>query len=226
MITKTKSGRKLAAMKKVFLSLCVISLILSPLGTFTALAIDAPILTAPIDGATVVATDDTPLGIPVFEWEPVAGATKYRFEISNNIGFSTVALFITTEFPRYAPITSSLTKGDWFWHVRVEAPTISAYSNPWSFNRDWSGLATQPVLISPLANQALDFYNTFSWEPVTGAVQYKFQDLFQRDRLRYEHQIYRHYDCHATPTQRQAGQWRLLLAGDPAGSCRRQRDAQ
>ena len=177
MTKRNLSVRKLAALTKLFLILCLLSVTLSPLGTYPALAVDSPNLVSPEDSATIEATDDTPLGIPVFEWEPVAGATKYRIQVSNSSGFSTKVIDATTEFTRYAPTITSMGDGPWYWQVRVKSPVASAYSSYRVFTKDWSCPATQPVLNSPSEGAVLDFYNypSFSWEPVTGAVQYLFE---------------------------------------------------
>ena len=120
-----KSGWGLASLSKIASVLILISLMLSPLGTFPVLAMDSPVLTAPSDGANIEAAEATPLGVPVFEWQAVPEAAQYRFQLSNTIGFSTLVINITTDNTRYAPVISSLIDGLWYWRVRVEKPVAS-----------------------------------------------------------------------------------------------------
>jgi hypothetical protein len=155
-----------------------------------ALALDAPTPLAPGDMVTVTAIDEGsgiiahPQAIPAFSWTPVEGATTYRFQMSNQIGFNTTPINITTPNTEYIPITiSALNDGEWYWRVRAEksgeqSPWMSCSGgDPCRFTKDWASDNNKPQLLSPDPFAVLDFYNspTFNWERVMGAARYRFQ---------------------------------------------------
>ena len=155
------------------------SILLSPLGSIPARALDVPVLIAPADGSTTTVVDTPPLGIPEFEWTPVSGATKYRLQVSSAIGFNTTIVNITTPNTTYTPTSASVfADGTWYWRVRVDTPTpVGEYSGIWSFTKQWATPENSPALISPADWDTLEFYDepVFSWDPVTGAAKYKLQ---------------------------------------------------
>ena len=167
----------LAFIQKTFFAILIFSFVLSPMSVSEAYAIAAPEPVAPADGAITTPATDPPIGVPVFEWTPVETTKTYRFQVSNSIGFSTQVINITTATTRYVPVSTSLTDGVWYWRVRVETPAVSEWSSIWTFTKDWSSDTNLPVLQSPADGASIDFYNhpTFSWEPVLGAAQYKFE---------------------------------------------------
>lgn len=166
--------------KKATVLLLVFSFLLGPFNLTPAYAQTAPTLVAPANGSTKTANngDTPPLGIPEFEWSPVSGTTTYRIQISGDIAFTTLIVNEVTTNTRFTPISSAFfTDGTWYWHVRVEAPTSSAYSNTWKFTKQWATATNLPTLISPADNATIDFYDSpaFSWNPVTGAASYQVQ---------------------------------------------------
>ncbi len=158
--------------------LCVIfSLLFSPLHVTPARALEAPTLLSPDNGVTTTPADTPPLGIPELKWAPVTGATSYRLQISNNIGFTTLLVNTTTPNASYTH-PNSFQDGTWYWRVRVEAPApVSDYSTIWSFTKQWASSANTPTLIAPDAYAAIGFYDSplFTWSAVTGAAKYKLQ---------------------------------------------------
>ncbi len=155
------------------------SLLLNPLDTTSAYALAVPTQIAPIDGSTITADpgDTPPLGIPEFQWTAVAGATSYRLQVSNNIGFTTTILNITTPNTTYSPTSAApFSDGTWYWRVQAETPApVSGFSDPpWSFTKQWATPANAPALIAPLDLDTIDFYDdpVFSWGPVMGAAEY------------------------------------------------------
>src|SRR5689334_9125233 len=74
--------------------LCGLGLLLQ--SASPALAIDTPTLVSPADGQTTDVGNYAPLGIPNFVWNPVAGATLYHLQASQDIGFSTIQLDIAS----------------------------------------------------------------------------------------------------------------------------------
>ena len=102
------------------------SILLSPAGSMRAYALDAPDLGGPTDGSTITVDDAPPLGIPEFTWAAVAGATKYRLQVSGDLAFTSNILNITTSNTTYTPKSSSaFTDGKWFW-IHLHQPAITA----------------------------------------------------------------------------------------------------
>ncbi|PKN92698.1 MAG: hypothetical protein CVU44_13650 [Chloroflexi bacterium HGW-Chloroflexi-6] len=166
-------------LKQVGLLFLVFSLLLSPFNATPAYALDAPDLISPEDGVTTTVEDTPPLGIPEFKWAAVADATKYRLQVSSDIAFTTTIVNITTTNTSYTPTSANtFSDGTWYWRVRVDTPTPAGeYSPIWSFTKEWASDTNFPLLNSPDDTATLDFYDppAFSWEPVTGAVEYKLQ---------------------------------------------------
>jgi hypothetical protein len=163
--------------------LILIGGVLNPLAAPTVYAVDVPAPLSPADGAITTVSSDPPLGIPEFSWTAVAGATRYRLQVTQSIaGFSdaTQTFDVTTSNTRYTPVSTYLSKlrdGDLYWHVRVESPTVGAYSATMHFIKQWASVDNAPILSAPADSAVLDFYDqpAFSWQPVTGAASYKFQ---------------------------------------------------
>lgn len=141
-------------------------------------ALDAPTPLAPPNGVTATSANYPPLGIPDFEWQPVAGATQYRLQLSQDSGFASKQEW-TTSNVRFTPLDAgSLADGVWYWRVRVEQPTpVSAYSEAQTFIKEWATPQNAPILTAPADAATLDFYTwpAFSWAPVMGAAAYRFQ---------------------------------------------------
>ena len=141
-------------------------------------AAGAPVLIAPTNGATTTVQNFPPLGIPEFRWEPVAGATQYRLQVSGDIAFTSPVVNITTPNTAYTPTDAGVfSDRQWFWRVRVESPSVGDWSEIWSFTKQWATDTNRPILLSPADGATLDFYDdpVFSWQPVMGAAKYKFQ---------------------------------------------------
>jgi hypothetical protein len=154
-------------------------LLLNPLSVKSASATDVPVPIAPADNATITKDEAPPLAIPEFKWTAVSGATSYRLQVSGDIAFTSTVVNITTPNTSYTPTNATVfPDGQWFWRVRVEAPSpISDYSGAWSFTKTWATAENQPTLLNPGTGDEIAFYDspTFSWTPVTGAAKYKFQ---------------------------------------------------
>lgn len=172
-------GRKVRRSLATALIFLVVMTLLVPAGQLPAYALGAPTPLSPADGTVTTTTSNPPLGIPEFNWSPVPGATSYRLQISGNIGFTTLAVNITTPNPRYTPTSASpLPDGTWYWRVRVEAPApASEYSLIMSFTKQWASATNAPTLTAPSDGATVSFYDDpiFSWQPVTGAASYRVQ---------------------------------------------------
>ena len=103
---------------------------------------------------------------------------SYRFQVSQNIAFSTIAFETTTPNTHYTPVsTGPFPDGILYWRVRVESPTASSYSEPILIVKRWATPDNLPVLISPGNNASISFYSStaFSWQAVPGAARYRFE---------------------------------------------------
>ncbi len=165
---------------RFFSVLLLSTMLLSPAGTMGAKAAGpGPIQLTPADGLITTSLNASPLGIPEFSWQPIAGATKYRLQFSTTIGFSTHTDFTTSNISFTPESLSDFPDGLWYWRVRVDAPTasISDYSSTWTFRKQWASAGNLPQLTSPGDSATFGFYDVpiFSWTPVTGAAKYTLQ---------------------------------------------------
>ncbi len=131
----------------------------------------------PTSGLEVTVANHAPVAMPYFEWQPVAGATSYRLQISDQIGFNTVQRDITIAYTKYLAVDVGLLRDTtWYWRVKVQNspngegdwPAI-----PWTFSRNWAK-NNAPALLSPGDGATIEFFEDpiFSWTPVIGAAQY------------------------------------------------------
>jgi hypothetical protein len=83
-----------------------------------------PIVSSPVNGAEVDTTT------PGFSWSPIAGATKYKFELSTNAAFvSTVYSTEVTTSGAMLPTTIALERGQqYFWRVKAIEPSEGEWS--------------------------------------------------------------------------------------------------
>jgi hypothetical protein len=162
---------------RLVLLLVIVAGLITPVSVPPVYAMDSPTPMWPADGTTATAANYAPLGIPEFGWTAVIGATKYRLQISQDIGFATTIDF-TTANTRYTPTTASqFPDQTWYWRVRVETPTAGSYSGVMSFTKQWASPDNTVTLIAPAENAALDFYElgVFKWQPAVGAASYRLQ---------------------------------------------------
>ena len=135
----------------------------------------APILIGPNNGATTTGLTDPPLGMPLFRWQAVPGATYYRIQISASAGFASVLVDKDTYAIAFNA-TEVLADGVYYWRVKAKAGNVwGPDSAIRSFEKKWSaGGVLQPQLTSP-ANGAvrMDFADDdFTWSAVDGAAYY------------------------------------------------------
>jgi hypothetical protein len=136
---------------------------------------EPPNLLFPEPGQVTTGESRPPLGNPLFQWEPVNGASRYQIQVSRSAGFGVIEHEATTYATSYVP-TVSLADGIYYWRVRTGAGNDwSVYSSARSFSKDWcSGGALRPSLESPPdgAIREILTYPDFSWSPVPGAATY------------------------------------------------------
>ena len=119
-------------------------------------------------------TGDTIDGNPTFAWGAVAGATKYRVQVSTAADF-TVNTFSVDTAERRATPTADLPRGLLYW--RVAGMDAASNLGPWAstdFTRQWGA----PVPDYPNDGDTLVFPTTplrFSWTPLRGAQSYQLE---------------------------------------------------
>jgi hypothetical protein len=143
------------------------TLIVSPAGA----ALSAPVPLAPADSTLVDA-------LPVFAWEPVAGAARYEWEIAADPGFNSPVLgsnwdhFFTKN--TRATMWKVVPNGTYWWHVRAVTAngSVSTWSPARRFTKDW---AEAPQLAVPADGATVVYprdHFRLAWQPVPGAVKY------------------------------------------------------
>jgi hypothetical protein len=143
-----------------------ISLIIS----YSAFAIDTPILLSPIDSAT-----DQPTN-PSLDWEDVTDASLYEYQYSTDVSFTSFWNdFVSSSNASLTGLNNDYT---YYWRVRASDGTdYSSWSTIWSFTtlESGSGLAN-PILISPV-NNATNVVTSPSllWNIVANANEYEYQ---------------------------------------------------
>jgi hypothetical protein len=146
--------------------------------SFAAPLADPPVLVSPIDGATTTGASDPPVGVPTFQWLPVAGATLYHVQVSASAGFATVVIERDTYATTYTP-EIAFADGLYYWRVKARIGTVwDAYANAWTFNKDWSAAgANVPQLLSPAegAIRAAFQDSDFAWTSIDGAATYRLE---------------------------------------------------
>jgi Zn-dependent metalloprotease len=123
-------------------------------------ALDAPTLSSPANGATVLELR------PTFDWTDVAGATGYTIQIAKDAGFTQVVNTSNPTGSQYTPIVDlpKNTGTPLFWRVQTKGTNgPGAYTASRSFNTPVNPPGT-PALSSP-ANNFLtsDYSPALSW---------------------------------------------------------------
>lgn len=174
-------------LKKLLIGvLLVTTLFPFPVAASPVTLLQGPVLLEPADMAEITYISHPPLAIPNFSWAPVLGATQYEIQISSDIAFGTgniktVSTANTTYTPIKSIINNFLYDGEFYWRVRVKAPTVGAWSEQRSFSKRWATPSAdppnRPALLFPAPGAAVQFldYPGFSWSPVPGAAKYRLE---------------------------------------------------
>ncbi len=132
------------------------------------------VLISPVNNADKVSTNLT------FTWEPYLQSTKYIYQLSDNITFSSVIKEETVTGTSFLP-TILVHQKKYFWRVRPEADTAgNSWSEVWSFTTGPAGVDTGVItrvqLIAPVNNADKVSLNlTFSWKPMNQVTDYLYQ---------------------------------------------------
>jgi M6 family metalloprotease-like protein len=132
---------------------------------------DPPVMVSPPDGTF------TNNNLPIFAWDPSAGATAYQIQIDNNADFSSPLYNQTVAGSTFTP--SSALSDDVSYYWRVRATDGSSEHSRWS--PVWSVTVGQTRLLAPELRSPKDRSYTpdqtpaFSWKRVKGADSYLLQ---------------------------------------------------
>jgi hypothetical protein len=127
----------------------------------------------------------TTLGrMPLFTWQPIAGAESYYVVVARDPNFTNVVDYAYTRIPAYAPRTLNATKGypdeltAYYWYVlpaaQADGGAVSAHplDGPApSFHKQ----ATAPTRLAPAPGAVISGPTTFRWTQAEGARRYNLQ---------------------------------------------------
>ncbi len=118
-------------------------------------------------------------GIPTsnvsLDWETLAGATEYEWQLHYETSFSSVPDAFqgntgasTVRLPALQPATR------YYWRVRATEPVLSPWSAKWSFTTILGGTIAGPELLSPKAGaDEVPMRPVFQWSAIAGADSYE-----------------------------------------------------
>jgi hypothetical protein len=140
-----------------------------------ALVTVTPAVSAP-DVPNLVGPDDaqTVSFLPVFSWDPVAGADKYNFVLAADDSFNSPVYQLNgTKNTRATPY-NTVPNGTYYW--RVQAVDVDGNTSGWSDARSIEKLwADSPALTAPADGATISFPDeplVLRWDPVPGAAKY------------------------------------------------------
>jgi len=124
--------------------------------------LNAPVLTAPANGATGVSVT------PTLTWNAVSGATSYDVYLGT---VSPPSLVGNATTPSY-PTGTLLGQTQYYWQVVAKNAHVSASSSTWSFTTQ-TGVPPAPALVSPTSYATgVSLTPTLIWNPSNGATSY------------------------------------------------------
>jgi len=130
------------------------------------------------------ANEASPVGIPVFSWQPVTGTVAYQFEVDDSADFSSPILMSPDGTVSGLPAltkTSYLPSGlpveiPCYWHVRGK-DSLGNWGE-WSDARTLiiqTAIPVSPVQLSPAVGASFKSNPTLAWNSVPGGVFYDVQ---------------------------------------------------
>jgi large repetitive protein len=122
--------------------------------------------------------------MPLFTWQPVAGAMSYYVLVARDPAFTNIVDYAFTQIPAYAPRTNSGTKGYpdeltlYYWAVlparQINGGGVSA--NPLtSAAQSFHKQSIPPTLLEPAPASVLNGPVTFRWTPAESARRYRLE---------------------------------------------------
>jgi hypothetical protein len=115
-----------------------------------------PTLIAPSNGLFTKNTT------PIFSWNPVSDATKYRLQVDKRVNFSSPVINITTYGTAHKP--AAMANRTYYWRVQAKVDgEWGAWSEVWTFTIDTVRPA-RPVLTSPVGGVTVSAQHPlFQW---------------------------------------------------------------
>jgi photosystem II stability/assembly factor-like uncharacterized protein len=107
------------------------------------------------------------------EWQVLPGAAEYEWQVSKDIGFSSLPTGSKGTTATNSARPANLSNGtEYYWRVRAVKPLLSYWSDIWVFTTSLAGV---PELILPRAGEETSQRPTFQWSKITGAGTYDLQ---------------------------------------------------
>ncbi len=136
-LSSVQTDMAAAKLKTVSGALVAAAVLLAAAAPTTAAPLAAPAPLAPVAGASAQA-------LPAFAWSAVAGAARYEFQVSADVGFNAPVLgrgegqFFTRN--TRATLKKTLPNGTYYWRVRAVAAdgSVSPWSAPRQLRKGWT----------------------------------------------------------------------------------------
>jgi hypothetical protein len=123
-----------------------------------------PSIISPADGALLTEQ-------PVFRWNTVEGARRYRFQVAQEPTFASPIEDVSTAATSYTPFTTHPADTTLYWRVRADDENLIGLT--WSTTRTFQRKLPTPT--PDPANATIgDFTPAWAWSNVTGASGYTF----------------------------------------------------
>jgi hypothetical protein len=140
-------------------------------------SLTAPVtLTSPLDGAPGVGMliEDTAMNISL-DWETLPGATDYQWQLNYETDFSSLPDgFEGTTQSSSVHLADLEPATTYYWRVKAIEPTLSPWSEKWSFTTSLGRTVTAPNLHSPEAGASgVSVSPIFQWSAIAGADSYE-----------------------------------------------------
>ncbi|MES2649826.1 MAG: LamG-like jellyroll fold domain-containing protein, partial [Bacteroidota bacterium] len=132
---------------------------------------EAPVLSAPANAATDIASN------PTLSWNTVTAATSYRLEVSTVSDFSTTVFAQDGLAATSQQVSGLLPATIYYWRVRgTNAGGDGAWSAVWSFTTLPPAVPVSPTLSSPAnAATAIALDPTLIWNTVMDVISYRLE---------------------------------------------------
>ena len=133
-------------------------------------------LTSPPDKAPGIGTiSSTTISNASLDWETLAGATRYRWQLDYDTDFSSIPSGfegdIKASSARLPPLEPATT---YYWRVRATEPVVSPWSAKWSFTTSLGTETVAPELYAPEAGvSGVPTRPVFQWSAIAGASSYE-----------------------------------------------------
>ncbi len=140
-------------------------------------SLTAPIsLTLPLDGEPGVGMliEDSVMNISL-DWETLPGATAYQWQLNYETDFSSIPEgFEGTTQSSSVHLADLEPATTYYWRVRAIEPTLSPWSEKWSFSTAMGNESPAPRLENPAAGaEGVSITPIFQWSAIAGADGYE-----------------------------------------------------